>query len=229
MWEKLSLSHMNKALTLSLLAASLCALPSCVVTPAVPDMPYRRSAARPVPSPQPTKPIVDTWRTQAPAPSSEAAPLPPPTATPQPPPTPPQVLEKPGDLLHNERPATPSTPPPAIPKPTAPAIHPAAAPRETAPQPQPAAAPLKPEIQTPAVPRPAVVPETKPTPSVVDPKLITNTGSIPTATAVEGDPTRVYNPLDPTKKIRIIDKTGKRYPSGKELKVRGTNFHFYVP
>ncbi len=62
-----------------------------------------------------------------------------------------------------------------------------------------------------------------------DPKTITNTGAIPVATPVPGDPTRVYNPLDSSKTIRITDKNGKIYPSGKELKVRGTNFHFYVP
>ena len=58
---------------------------------------------------------------------------------------------------------------------------------------------------------------------------ITNTGPIPVATRVPGDPTRVYNPLNPSKTIRVVDKNGKPYPSGKELKVRGTNFHFYVP
>ncbi len=63
-----------------------------------------------------------------------------------------------------------------------------------------------------------------------DPKLITNTGPIPVAMRVEGDPIRVYNPLDTTKTIRIIDpKTGKVHPSGKVLKVKGTNFKFIVP
>lgn len=61
------------------------------------------------------------------------------------------------------------------------------------------------------------------------PEKITNDGPIPVATRVEGDPTRVYNPLDPSKTIRIIDKHGNVFPSGKELKVRGTNYHFYVP
>lgn len=49
------------------------------------------------------------------------------------------------------------------------------------------------------------------------------------ATRVEGDPTRVYNPLDPSLTIRVTDKNGKPYPSGKKLKVRGTNFLFIVP
>ena len=52
---------------------------------------------------------------------------------------------------------------------------------------------------------------------------------IPYAKRVPGDPTRVYNPLNPSKTIRVVDKNGVPYPSGKELKVRGTNFHFYVP
>ena len=82
---------------------------------------------------------------------------------------------------------------------------------------------------------PVVSTVTPPTPSgatttPTDPKLITNTGPIPVATRVEGDPIRVYNPLDPTKTIRIIDpKTGKVHPSGKVLKVKGTNFKFIVP
>lgn len=46
---------------------------------------------------------------------------------------------------------------------------------------------------------------------------------------VPGDPTRVYNPLNPNKTIRVVDKDGKPFPSGKKLKVRGTNFMFYVP
>lgn len=75
-------------------------------------------------------------------------------------------------------------------------------------------------------PAPAPAAASKPP---VDKKLITNDGPIPYATRVEGDPTRVYNPLDPSKTIRIIDKNGNVYPSGKELKVKGTNYHFYVP
>lgn len=82
----------------------------------------------------------------------------------------------------------------------------------------------EPKVETPApTPSPAATP-------VVDLKQITNTGPIPTAARVEGDPTRVWNPLDPSKKIRIINpKTNQPYPSGKKLKVRGTNFQFYVP
>ena len=58
---------------------------------------------------------------------------------------------------------------------------------------------------------------------------ITTTGPIPVAMRVPGDPTRVYNPLNPNKTIRVVDKDGKPFPSGKKLKVRGTNFMFYVP
>ena len=84
----------------------------------------------------------------------------------------------------------------------------------------------KPAAVTPA-PVPAV---TTPAPAkTVDMSQITNTGPIPVATRVPGDPTRVYNPLNPSKTIRVVDKDGKPYPSGKKLKVRGTNFMFFVP
>lgn len=102
---------------------------------------------------------------------------------------------------------------------------------------------LTPKKATPVVtPAPAKKVEAKPAapaaPAVVtapeaakpvDMSQITNTGPIPVATRVPGDPTRVYNPLNPSKTIRVVDKNGNPYPSGKELKVRGTNFHFYVP
>ncbi len=90
---------------------------------------------------------------------------------------------------------------------------------------------LTPTVAKPAVPAPAAAakPASMAERLMTDPKSITNQGPIPVATRVEGDPTRVYNPLDPSKTIRVVDKNGKPYPSGKELKVRGTNFHFYVP
>ena len=98
------------------------------------------------------------------------------------------------------------------------------------------AAPWTPAVQQPTVATTAVQPPvvstvTPPSSSTpTDPKLITNTGPIPVAMRVEGDPIRVYNPLDTTKTIRIIDpKTGKVHPSGKVLKVKGTNFKFIVP
>ena len=79
------------------------------------------------------------------------------------------------------------------------------------------------QAQEPATPAPAPAP-------AKDLQSITNTGPIPTAMPVEGDPTRVWNPLDPKKTIRIINpKTNQPYPSGKKLKVRNTNYFFYVP
>ncbi len=91
----------------------------------------------------------------------------------------------------------------------------------------------RPEPPKPVAPvaNPAPKPTASPTPASqpTDLKKITNDGPIPVATRVEGDPTRVYNPLDPSKTIRIIDKNGNVFPSGKKLKVRGTNYHFYVP
>ncbi len=103
-------------------------------------------------------------------------------------------------------------------------------------------APLKlnPPVATTQATTPAALPVLKPasTPApakaastVANPKLITNDGPIPVATPVPGDPTRVYNPLDPSKTIRIISNkaTGTVYPSGKKLKVPGTSYFFYVP
>lgn len=78
---------------------------------------------------------------------------------------------------------------------------------------------------------PAPTPTASNNAGATDLKQITNNnGLIPTATRVEGDPTRVWNPLDPSKTIRIINpKTNQPFPSGKKLKVRGTNYQFYVP
>ena len=150
--------------------------------------------------------------------------------------------------------ATPTTPAPA----TTPAVQqpvtpaPAADPakpldltRPIAPAPKPAPNP-EPVTAPAPVPAPTPAPAPKqpsggittaesgiapaPAPAPEPPKKITNKdGHIPTAMRVEGDPTRVYNPLDPSKTIRIIDKNGNPFPSGKELKVRGTDYHFYVP
>jgi hypothetical protein len=85
-------------------------------------------------------------------------------------------------------------------------------------------------VLTPVVTKPAAAAKSTNTANqAVDLSQITNTGPIPVATRVPGDPTRVYNPLNPSKTIRVVDKDGKPYPSGKKLKVRGTNFMFYVP
>lgn len=185
-----------------LLSVSLlgCMLSSCVYyTPTVPDMPYQGTAGRTA--------YPDTWMTTQPT-GIQQAPIPDPVTS---------------------QPIAPSNPnaPLDLTKPIAPGAQ-----RMTQPAPKPAAvtpAPVKKVVSTPAAapaPAPApVAPAAKP----VDMSQITNTGPIPVATRVPGDPTRVYNPLNPSKTIRVVDKNGNPYPSGKELKVRGTNFHFYVP
>ena len=138
--------------------------------------------------------------TQQPTPKQTAKPKPTPKATPAAKQTPKQ---KPA-----AKPATPATPK-----------------KTTITPPQPVAEP------TPApTPTPASTPAPEPKPAAKDPSLITNDGPIPYATPVPGDPTRVYNPLDPSVRIRILNKkTGQPYPRGTKLKVRGTNFFFYVP
>ncbi len=131
----------------------------------------------------------------------------------------------------------PAPPPPAeAPVPSrypVPAPAPMPAPAPAAPLPRPSTAITQPQMKlNPVTPKPAAPaprPAAPAASAAKDPKSITNNGPIPVATPVPGDPTRVYNPLDSSKTIRITDKNGKVYPSGKELKVRGTNFHFYVP
>ena len=191
---------------------TLCA---CVrVTPGVPDMPYNAAEyahrdAPPAPAPVPAPTALPATTVPAPAAQPQA----------NPPATPPADTTKPLDLT---QPITPTEPKPAPVPTVTPAPTPAPAPvTVTEPKPAPATS----GITTPesgVTPPPAITPEA--------PKKITNKdGHIPTAMRVEGDPTRVYNPLDPSKTIRVIDKNGNPYPSGKELKVRGTDYHFYVP
>lgn len=240
-------------LLLSALAVSV--LGSCVYRPKlVRDMPYKPSTKKatnvtPVPNvpppagvPTTTAPLPDTWVTIPPAPNGTAAPQTPrltpvapapkpaasqpvipnpkpvaPKAEPKPAAPAPKAAEKPLDLT---KPVIPD-PKPVKPEPAEPKPAPAPKPVEPAPAPTPAPA-ATPE------PKPAA-PAPSPAPAPVDKKSITNDGPIPVATRVEGDPTRVYNPLDPSKTIRVTDKNGNPQPSGKELKVPGTNFHFYVP
>ena len=185
-----------------LLSLTGCMFSSCVyVTQSVPDMPYEGSAGRTA--------YPDTWRTVQPAginyaPTPAPAPsIPEPTAAANP--------AAPLDLTKPIVPVTPKAATPASPKPAAAAK----------PEPKPVTPALQPVVSKPA---PAAT-----TPQPADMSQITNTGPIPVATRVPGDPTRVYNPLNPSKTIRVVDKNGNPYPSGKELKVRGTNFHFYVP
>ena len=82
-------------------------------------------------------------------------------------------------------------------------------------------------------PKPTITPTTDTTQTekkITSLQDITNeNGYIPTAVRVPGDPTRVYNPLVPSKTIRILDKNGNVHPSGTVLKVKGTNYKFYVP
>lgn len=205
---------MNIFTHLSLISAGVL-LSSCVYyTPSVPDMPYGEVANRHYP---------DTWVVTPPAQPAEStvpglAPMP--------------TANVPGAPIPAPR-AVSAAPAAAIPAPVTPTIPALGTPAAPASSTITSAAngKLTPTVAKPAVPAPAAA--AKPTSMAqrlaTDPKSITNQGPIPVATRVEGDPTRVYNPLDPSKTIRVVDKNGKPYPSGKELKVRGTNFHFYVP
>lgn len=181
-------------------------LSSCVYyTPTVPDMPYQGTAGRTT--------YPDTWVTMPPS-GIQQTPIPGPVTN--------QVITpaNPNAPLDLTKPIVPGTqkltPVPAPgPKPT--------------PTPQPKAKPAEP-APTPLITKPAATAQPTSTANqAVDLSQITNTGPIPVATRVPGDPTRVYNPLNPSKTIRVVDKDGKPYPSGKKLKVRGTNFMFYVP
>lgn len=225
-----------KFISANLLVASvLCGVvsPSCVYrSNPVPDMPYRpRRHTPPAQAPIPD-PVVKPAQTAA-APAA-------PTMLPAP------SVPATTDAWMTSRPAQPLLPAPApkppvaqTPKPApAPAPVPAPAPKATppaasgthitqAPLPAPAAPPAPKPIAA-AAQAPAAAPA-QPAPAAADPKLISNNGAIPVATRVPGDPLRVYNPLDPSKKIKVIDKNGNPQPSGKKLKVPGTNFFFYVP
>ena len=181
-------------------------LSSCVYyTPTVPDMPYQGTAGRTT--------YPDTWVTMPPS-GIQQTPVPGPVTN--------QVITpaNPNAPLDLTKPIVPGTqkltPVPAPgPKPS--------------PTPQPKTKPAEP-APTPLITKPAATAQPTSTANqAVDLSQITNTGPIPVATRVPGDPTRVYNPLNPSKTIRVVDKDGKPYPSGKKLKVRGTNFMFYVP
>lgn len=194
---------MNKSIRSFLFVSLACgALSSCVYyTPTVPDMPYQGTAGRTA--------YPDTWVTTQPT-GIQQAPIPDPVAT-QP------IVHDPNAPLDLTRSLGAPTRTISAPIPT-----PQAAP---IPQPKKVTPTLTPVITKPAAAAKPAASASK----AVDMSQITNTGPIPVATRVPGDPTRVYNPLNPSKTIRVVDKNGKPYPSGKELKVRGTNFHFYVP
>ncbi len=204
---------MNIFTHLSLISAGVL-LSSCVYyTPTVPDMPYGEVANRQYPDtwvvtpPATPNPDVNAAPGLAPLPSSSSmgAPIPAPRPT--------------------VAPAAASVPAPVTP--TIPSLKPNTPVSTTITSG--ANGKLTPTVAKPAAPTSAASPTSMAQRLATDPKSITNQGPIPVATRVEGDPTRVYNPLDPSKTIRVVDKNGKPYPSGKELKVRGTNFHFYVP
>lgn len=185
-----------------LMSLTACLLSSCVIyTPTVPDMPYQGTAGRTT--------YPDTWMTTQPT-GIEQAPIPEPVAS-QPITT--SAANAPLDLT---KPVAPGTM-----KLTTPAPEP-----KVTPAPVKKAEPaLEPIVSTASsTPKPAAAAST-----ATDLSQITNTGPIPVAMRVPGDPTRVYNPLNPNKTIRVVDKDGKPFPSGKKLKVRGTNFMFYVP
>ena len=204
---------MNIFTHLSLISAGVL-LSSCVYyTPTVPDMPYGEVTNRQYP---------DTWVVTPPAtpnPAGNAAPgattLPASPAVGAPIPAPRPTVAS----------AAASIPAPVTP--SIPALKPATPVSTTITSG--ANGKLTPTVAKPVTPAAAAAPTSMAQRLATDPKSITNQGPIPVATRVEGDPTRVYNPLDPSKTIRVVDKNGKPYPSGKELKVRGTNFHFYVP
>lgn len=231
---------MKKTSLLASFAFTAAVLSSCVYyTPPVADMPYKGNNGRTA--------YPNTWMTQPPA-ATPAAVAP---AVPVPAPALPvgTAVASPRAAAPAAKPAPQSAPAPA-PAPTPAAKTPAVTHPEVTIVPDPPKPIAIPAVVTPPpAPKPVVVSTPDPAPAPApepaatakpaaaastaaagaDPKSITNQGPIPVATRVEGDPTRVYNPLDPSKTIRVTDKTGKPFPSGKELKVRGTNFHFYVP
>ncbi len=198
-------------------------LGSCVGVQRVnlPDMPYRKPIQRTTlpPNTAPVTPVLPT----APTGAGSGAAIPAPKVTPPPAPkpaTPPTTAPKPATPAQPKlpKPEQPKLPTPTVP--TTPAVTPPA--------------PSTPSITHPTVTPPAPTvspnPPATPAPTPAPVKKITNEGGkIPVAVQVEGDPTRVYNPLDPSRKLRIIDKNGNRVSSGKKMKVPGTDFIFIVP
>ncbi|MGN0811120.1 MAG: hypothetical protein ACI4PY_06445 [Akkermansia muciniphila] len=199
-------------------------LGSCVGVQRVnlPDMPYRKPIQRTTLPPN-TAPVTPPVLPTAPTGAGSGAAIPAPKVTPPPAPkpaTPTTTAPKPAT------PAQPKLPKPEQPKLPTPTVPPT--PAVTPP------APSTPSITHPTVTPPAPTvspnPPATPAPTPAPVKKITNEGGkIPVAVQVEGDPTRVYNPLDPSRKLRIIDKNGNRVSSGKKMKVPGTDFIFIVP
>lgn len=185
-------------------AALLSLLNSCVyVDQMIPDMPYRGKPAKV--EPKTTVPPVSPATPASVAPAPGAA-----HATPSPAVTPPSVAPvptKPSTHVTQPQPPKPATTKPASsPKPV------------TTPKPTETAKPQN---------KPSLLPDT-PTHKPAD-ESSTSTGTLPVAKEVPGDPTRVYNPYNPSRTIRILDKNGKRWPSGKRLKIKNQDKYFLVP
>lgn len=200
-------------------------LGSCVGVQRVnlPDMPYRKPIQRTTLPPN-TAPVTPPALPTAPTGTGSGAAIPAPKVTPPPAPKPatPPTTTAP-------KPATPAQP--KLPKPEQPKLPTPTVPTTPAVTPP---APSTPSITHPTATPPAPTvspnPPATPAPTPAPVKKITNEGGkIPVAVQVEGDPTRVYNPLDPSRKLRIIDKNGNRVSSGKKMKVPGTDFIFIVP
>lgn len=203
------------------------ALSSCVYYPhPVPEMPYHptyRATPRAVAPPQPAAAEPEAAPAMAPAPAVAPKPAPAPSIKPDPFPAPAKIDPLPAPKPNPKAAPAPKQEPAPIVRKVSTAITKPSMANDDFPAPA-----LQPAAPAPIALPPAPAPVKKPAPAA-DSSKITNDGPIPVATRVEGDPTRVYNPLDPSKTIRIIDKNGNVFPSGKELKVRGTNYHFYVP
>ncbi|MBQ1961019.1 MAG: hypothetical protein II349_05805 [Akkermansia sp.] len=210
-------AHTYSAFSLMALGLGI-ALSSCVYYPnPVPEMPY-------TPRRTPVKKQVEPEKVV----EALTAPTPVPAPAPTPAPAAPTMSNWAATTGPDPFPAPAMPSPQPAPKPVPSASRPSSA----ITQPTATPPPLQAQVITPSAPAPVAAPTAASNRQLLmsgDPSKITNDGPIPVATRVEGDPTRVYNPLDPSKTIRIIDKNGNVFPSGKELKVRGTNYHFYVP
>lgn len=84
----------------------------------------------------------------------------------------------------------------------------------------------KPVSTTPA-PASSATPAPKPAPAAKPAVKAADTP--PVASRVPGDPFRVYNPYEPSKTILIKGANGQPFPSGKKLKIQGTDKYFIVP
>ena len=199
---------------------------SCIYyTSPVPEMPYTSRTPKTALAQQTDAALAQTegtWFTSPPQSTAPGATIPDP------------IVSAPAPRAATPAPAPAPSPAPAATPQPAPQPAPAAAKTPTAITQQPLnlATPTtpKPAAETPRpadAGKPAVASSNRATAQSL--KDITNDGPIPVATPVPGKPTHVYNPLEPDLTIRITDKNGNIYPSGKLLKVRGTNFYFYVP